>query len=208
MNPQSEFMSEAFHTLAQPIAALRATVELGLCDHAGDPAHQVLENCLRLTDRLMQEMAVLREIASLGEAPSLSLCDGQALLQTSVEEMAPVADASGVALHLDAPPALIFCHPPTLQRALFFLLDEMIAHSGSNRTISISLRHGKDGFVLGMSPGSLQGRRGALCRKLMQFAGGSAIDSATGDLSVLFHVGSYRKVPATTLVSKQLLMSH
>ena len=30
MNGQREFMSETFHTLAQPITALRATVELGL----------------------------------------------------------------------------------------------------------------------------------------------------------------------------------
>jgi len=207
MNHQSEFMSEAFHALAQPIAALRATVELGLCDHAGDPAHQLLENCLRLTDRLMQEMAVLREVASLGEAPPLLSCDGQALLQTSVEEMVPVAEASGVALRLDAQPASILCHAPTFQRAIFFLLDEMIAHSGSNHAISISLRHGQDGFTLEMRPASPQGRRGALCRKLMQFAGGCAIDSTTGDLSVLFQ-SSYRKAPATTLVDKPLLTSH
>jgi len=206
MNLQSEFMSEAFHTLAQPIAALRATVELGLSDHAADPAHHVLENCLRLTDRLMHEMAVLREIASLGEAPPLSLCDGQALLQTSVEEMMPVAEASGVALRLDAQPASILCHASTFQRALFFLLDEMIARSASSRAISISLRHGNDGFLLAIRPGSMQGRRGALCRKLVQFAGGRAIDSATGELSVLFHECSYRKVPAITL-DKQILMS-
>ena len=30
MNPQSEFLSETFHALSQPIAALRVTVELGL----------------------------------------------------------------------------------------------------------------------------------------------------------------------------------
>ena len=94
MTPQSEFISETFHTLAQPIAALRVTVELGLREDAGKPARQVLEDCLRLTDHLMQDMALLREIASLAEAPQLESCDGEALLQASVEEMAPVAEAS------------------------------------------------------------------------------------------------------------------
>jgi DNA-binding winged helix-turn-helix (wHTH) protein len=36
MNPQREFMSETFHLLAQPITALRATVELGLSKEAND----------------------------------------------------------------------------------------------------------------------------------------------------------------------------
>ncbi len=125
MSPESEFISEAFHTIAQPIAALRATVELGLRDDARKPARRILEDCLRLTDRLMQEMAVLREIANLNDPPQLSSSDGQALLRTALEEMAPVAEASGVALQLDAEPAEILCHAPTFQRALFFLLDEM-----------------------------------------------------------------------------------
>ena len=79
MNPQREFMSETFHTLAQPIMALRATVELGLLKNASEQdSHLILEDCLRPIDRLMQDMAVLREITSLDEEPPLNLCDGQA----------------------------------------------------------------------------------------------------------------------------------
>ena len=35
MNPQREFMSETFHVLAQPITVLRARVEMGLNERAG-----------------------------------------------------------------------------------------------------------------------------------------------------------------------------
>ena len=73
MNPQREFISETFHALAQPLTSLRVTVELGL-DKDGRPTCRaaILEDCLRLIDRLMQDLAVFREIASLGEAPPLA----------------------------------------------------------------------------------------------------------------------------------------
>jgi K+-sensing histidine kinase KdpD len=205
MTPQSEFISEAFHTLAQPIAALRVTVELGLREDAGKPARQVLEDCLRLTDHLMQDMAVLREIASLAEAPQLESCDGEALLQASVEEMAPVAEASGVALQFDAEPAFILCHAPMLERALFVLMDGMIAHAECNRKISISLHRCEGGFMLGIPSGAPQGQRQKLCCKLMQFAGGSTTGSATGGIFVIFRESSHREFPAIAIADEQLL---
>ncbi len=208
MNPQSEFISEAFHTIAQPIAALRATVELGLREDASKPPRQILEECLLHTDRLMQEMALLRECANLYEKPQLESCDGQALLRASVEEMAPVAESGGVVLQLDASPAIILCHAPTFQRAIFSLLDNVIARAGRDHIISIFLHRCEDGFMLIVSPGARQGPRRTLCRKLMHFAGGSAIDSATGDISVIFRAASCRQSPAITLADKQLLTSH
>lgn len=209
MNSQQEFMSETFHTLAQPITALRATVELGLRKVADtEAAHQILADCLRWIDRLMQDLAVLREIANLEDKPPVDSCDGQALLQSLVQEMAPVAQASGIALHLNAEPGGIFCHAPMFQQAVFLLLDQIIAGTGRDRTISISLHRREDGFLLAIHPGTPPGPRHKLCCKLMHFAGGRVVDFATDSLSITFRESASRPSPATVIADKTFLMSH
>jgi signal transduction histidine kinase len=208
MNPDREFMCETFHALAQPITALRANIELGLGKHGEQAAIRVLEDCLPLIDRLMQDLAVLREIASLDEPPALDSCEGRRLLQSSVEEMATVAQAGGIAIHLDPEPGAILCHAPMFQRAIFLLLDEIISGAGRNRTISISLRRREDEFLLEIRPGTPPGPRQKLCRKLMQFAGGCVLDSAAGNISATFRECSYQRPPATADADKRLLTSH
>jgi signal transduction histidine kinase len=209
MNQRREFMSETFHLLAQPITALRFAVELGLSKaKAGADSEPILENCLQLIDRLMQDLAVFREISSLDEPPALQFSDGRELLAQSVEEMAPVAQDKGVALQLDAEPAGIQCHESMLQRALFVLLDELIASTPGGGQISISLRRSGDGFLLKSSPGMPPGQRQKLCGRLLQFAGGSGIRFASGSTSITFRGSSYRHLSELPLTDKQLLTLH
>jgi K+-sensing histidine kinase KdpD len=209
MNPRCEFTRETFHALAQPITALRVTVELALAKAAEEQAaHQALENCLPLLDHLMENLAVFREIASLDQEPPIDACDGQALLQSAAEEMTRVALASGIVLHLDTEPAVIVCHAPTLQRAIFVLLDDIIASPGRNCKISISLCRRGNEFLLEISPGPPPGLRQKLCRKLMQFAGGRAVASPTGIISTLFRECSSPQCQPTSTANKRLLISH
>jgi signal transduction histidine kinase len=186
MNQQHELTSDGFHALAQPIMALRATVELGVREELSAQASQrVLQDCLPLIDRLMQDLAVFREITRL-EAPPLWPCDGRALVQSCVEEMAPVAEASHISLRLNAAPGLLECNAAMLQRAMFILLDEMIASTASGGAISISLRSCEDGFLLEARPVPLRGLRLKLCHTLMQFAGGTGIHSGSDCSSITF----------------------
>jgi signal transduction histidine kinase len=176
MNPQREFMSETFHVLAQPITALRVSVELGLDKEAeNSAARQIFQECLGLLDRLMEDLAVFREIAILDEDPPLASCDGRALLESCVEELAPVAEDCGVALHLSVEEGDMRCSKPMLQRAIFVLLDAMIAGAARGDEISIGLTRHEGGSRLELRPGAPPGRRQELCHKLMQFAGGSGI---------------------------------
>lgn len=187
MTDQREFMSDAFHALAQPITALQATMELALRKPRNECAsHQVLVDCPELTHRLMLDLAVVREIVDLDEAPPLSPCDGQTLLQTCVEEMALVAHEHGTSLQLLADAAIIECNEPMFQRAMFVMLDEMIGTIPAGREISISLRRGMDGFSLEMKPGIPCGQRHGLCRRLLQFAGGREIHSDSNCTSMNF----------------------
>jgi len=176
MNTQSEFMNDVLHVLAQPVTALRTALELGLNDHADQPAsRKTFEDCLGLLDRLIQELAVLREIAGLEPEPPLELCDGRALLNSCVAEMAPVAEACEVALHVEAEKTEIECNRPMLQRAVFLLLDELIAGS-PGEGISIRLTRQQAGAQLELQPGSAPGRRQKLFRKLIESAGGRDLD--------------------------------
>ena len=189
MNPQIEFMNDALHVLAQPVTALRAALELGLSDHSNQPAAQkIFEDCLSLLDRLIQELAIFREIASLEPEPPLEFVDGEALLRSCVEEMSPVAEACGVALHLNAEKTEIECNAAMLQRALFLLLDELIARSPSGG-VSIGMRQHAGEAHLELRPGltpqqakdRLAGepgspvRRQQLYRKLIEFGGGQCV---------------------------------
>jgi signal transduction histidine kinase len=210
MNQQREFLNETFHVLAQPITALRCTVELGLLKTLDNKAaHKVLEDCLHLIGSLMQDLAVFREIASLEEPPPLQSCQGHTLLQGCVEEMGIVAQAGGSALLLSAEPAAIQCNEPMLQRAMFILLDEMIAATPDGGEISISLRANEGGFLVEVRPGMPQGQRQKLCQKLLQFAGGHAIRFDAGCISMTFEESSCRPFPSLQLqTDKQLLTSH
>jgi signal transduction histidine kinase len=209
MNRQREFVHDTFHLLAQPITALRANVELGLSQEANQPAvQQIFQDCLSLLDRLMQDLAVFREIASLDEEPVLGPCDGRALLESSVEEMAPVAEAYGVALHLSAEAAELQCRGPMLQRAVFVLLDAMIACAPKGGSISIRLDKAEDGFRLALYPGAPPGRRQELCRKLMRFAGCRCIQFDAACTSVTFRKSDHRQASEDTSADKQLLTLH
>jgi signal transduction histidine kinase len=192
MNPQQEFMSETFHLLAQPITALRVTVELGLSKEPNEAAmRQALQESLSLLDRLIEDLVIFREIAGLNEEPPLEPCDGRALLEGCAQEMRPVAEECGVALHFSAEAAEMRCNSPTLQKAIFVLLDEMIANAPRGGSISICLNVREDGFRLELCPGVRAGRRQVLCRKLMQFAGGNGIQFDSGRTSITF----LRKAP-------------
>jgi hypothetical protein len=130
------------------------------------------------------------------------------LLERSVEEMALVAQDSGIALQLSVEPSGIQCHEPMFQRAVFILLDEMIACTPGGGKITLSLRKFGSGFLLKVCPGMPPGQRQKLCWKLMQFAGGSGIRFVSGSTSITFRECSYRPLPAIPLTDKQLLISY
>ncbi|HVJ05329.1 MAG TPA: hypothetical protein VM578_06640 [Candidatus Saccharimonadales bacterium] len=209
MSREREFINETFHLLAQPITALRATMELGLSKKLNEEeSHQVLEDCLSVLDRLMLDVAVFREIASLEDAPELSCHDGHSLLHSCAEEMTIVADASNVELSLTFEPVVIQCNEPSLRRAMFVLLDEMIAAAPAGSKISVILRNRANAAVLEVHPGIPHGQREKLCLKLLQFAGASDIHLEADHASVDFRKGSYRQYRAITSADKQLLTSH
>ena len=195
MTEPHTLLDETFHALAQPLMALRATVELGLAEAPSKlDAPQVLGECLRLLDQLTDQMSIMREIASVENAPSLESRDGDAILRGCADEMATVAQEYGVAIHVDASVTMIECDEPTFRRAAFVLLDAMIAAMPHGGEIRLGLIEDGDCLQLVVSPETRAGLRHKLCWKLMQAAGGSAKTCADGSTSVMFRKASCRQL--------------
>jgi signal transduction histidine kinase len=207
MNQSRTLLDETFHALAQPVMALRATVELGLSE--GQEAQPVLGECLRLIDALMQEMAVMREIANVEDATMLTDCNGEALLLSCVEEMAAVAHEGGVAVRVDAKAEAMECDEMIFRRALFVLLDGMLASMPHGGEIRLRLENEEHGFLRLMArPAMPSGLRQKLCWKLMRAAGGELMNCADGNMAVLFHKVTVRQLPSNPLVHEQVLTSY
>ncbi len=210
MNQSRTLLDETFHALAQPVMALRATVELGLSEEPDKlEARRVLGECLRLIDALMQEVAVMREIANVEDATTLADCNGEALLRSCVEEMAAVAHEGGVAVCVDAKAETMECDEMKFRRALFVLLDGMLAVMPHGGEIRLRLHEEEGDFLrLVARPALPSGLRQKLCRKLMRAAGGQLMNCADGNMAVLFHKAPDRQRSPTSLVHERVLTSY
>jgi signal transduction histidine kinase len=185
VSEQDELLSDAFHLLAQPIVALRARVELGLLRPLSEgESRKTLKSCLMLVDRLMSELALVREIATLQEErPPLAPCDGPGLVKEIGEELAPVAEEAGITLTLEAGPGWLLASEAALRRALFLLLDATLGSARKGSRVTLALRPAADEaddraqqrYQLELRPGVPPGGRRELCRKLLARAGGTGL---------------------------------
>lgn len=208
MNQPHTFLDEAFHALSQPVMALRATVELALTEEPGKlDSEQVLGDCLHLIDKLMRDLALVREIASIEKPPALETCDGAALLRNCAEEMAPVARERGVSIRVDADAATMECDPTKFRRAMFVLLDGLLAAVPDEGDIRLTLSEDERGLRLSVRPAQLGALRQKLCWKLMQSAGGTLTGSAEPGATVLFLKRDARQLLVTPLAHKHFLTS-
>lgn len=206
MNPPRTFLDEAFHALAQPVMALRATVEMALMEPPEKlDSHQVLGQCLQLIDRLTREFAMVREIAAGDEPSALAVHDGAALLRTCAEEMSVVAHELGCAIHVDAEHTAMECDEKKFRRAVFVLLDGMLAALPEGGEIGLQLDEDENGLHLSAHPALPGGLRQKLCWKLMQSAGGTVTDCTDSGTTVLFRKADARQLPVTPLAHKQSL---
>ncbi len=205
MNCRRQWISDAFHVLAQPITALRVAAEFGLRERS---ERKALKECVQLLDRLTRDLAIFREIAGLDEEAPLQPCEGHNLLQTCVDEMAPIAQARTAALQFTAQPVLMQCNPALFERAVFILLDELLAASRGGAKISLSLEYCEEGALLAVRPGMRPGQRRELFCHLMQFAGGSSLRAEAACTYVMFPSVPYRQFPIPAGAHEQVLTSH
>lgn len=122
---QRQFVSDVYHTLAQPLTALHCSLELALRMKPDvDQQRAALEDGLRMTAEVLAAAKFVRRLAEADDpGHPVSAPLGWAI-HAAAEELRPVAESMGS--RIDTPPdcaVRVWIDPQRLREALFHLLD-------------------------------------------------------------------------------------
>jgi signal transduction histidine kinase len=204
MTSEKSYLDETFHKLSQPVMAMRATLELAL-EGDGTDVRQALGETLLLLEQLTRDLALLREMTGLGDTAVLSLCAAGPVLWECVEEMLPVARAGSVKLHARVVSVRVLCNEEVLRRALFVLLDALIAAGAPGSEVCLQLADENGMARLESRPMLLDQMRSQLCCRLLEHAGANVSHAADGGLVAMFRSETCRQIPAKTSADEGLL---
>jgi phosphoglycerate-specific signal transduction histidine kinase len=137
-----ECLGAMAHRLAQPMTALRGSMELGLMGKRTVADYRaLLEQALQLADSMVQTIVSLRDLgessAPGGTSQSVRL---ESTVTEALAEMESLAQAQNLRLQLDAEGATeIYVDPLRLREALLSLLAWIIQNSAGGGAIAVRL---------------------------------------------------------------------
>lgn len=134
---RSDFVANASHEIRTPLAAIQGSIETlrGPAKHDPKAREMFLEvmagEAARMS-RLVDDLLSLSRIELAAHQPPRERCDLAAILDEVAGRMRPVADAAGVALAVERPPALppVIGDPDQLHQLLVNLIDNAIKYGG------------------------------------------------------------------------------
>ncbi|MEZ4449180.1 MAG: HAMP domain-containing sensor histidine kinase [Nannocystaceae bacterium] len=140
---QHRLIADAAHELRTPLAAMRMEIDVTL-RRERSPAQlaEALERIRTEVDRLADLATRLLDLARLRGAEWERVpVDLVALCEAALAGVRPVAERRGVALHLEAPRAvMVRGNPGPLRQAVDNLLDNAIKHSPADAAVELRLR--------------------------------------------------------------------
>jgi signal transduction histidine kinase len=140
---QKQFVSNASHDLRTPLAAMKASLEVGLryADRGSDPSAAMrgsLEEVDRMS-RIVEDMLTLSRIDARQEQLRLSVIDLAELLEKTATKLEMLAQSRGLSLSLAMERDLnALCDADHLQRAFGNVVLNAIEHSGGRVRVEIS----------------------------------------------------------------------
>lgn len=144
MNRQRQFTASASHELRTPLAMMQSQVELALSQERNpDQDTQVLETLHSDVGRLTRISNMLLTLArnDAGQIElSQDMVEVDALLELLAEQYAPVAEASGAAIHVDAEPVRLRGDEDRLVQLLVNLVDNACTHTPAGKLITLQCR--------------------------------------------------------------------
>ncbi len=99
----------------------------------------------------------------------------------------------------------MLCSEFVLRRALFVLLDTLIAEAAPGSEVNVQLASEDGTARLESRPAPLDRMRAQLCCRLLEHAGASVSHAADGGLVAVFRSETGRQIPPKTSVDKDLL---
>ncbi len=141
---QSNFVSEVFHNLSQPLTALQCWLELSLVrDQTLDEFRASVEAALGNAQRLRQSLVLMRELSDADDPGDTSTpVPLHELLQELREDFLPVCESDGGHFHLHCAPIQVRANRAKLRRA-FFCLMEYLLRSSCHRSLSVDVKRTK-----------------------------------------------------------------
>jgi heavy metal sensor kinase len=147
------FTADASHELRTPLAAIRAEVEVALGTAVVTPDQErllgsVLEECARLT-RLTDQLLTLAREDAAGARPPPEPVDLSALVVGVADNLRPLAEAKGLALHVkDLAGVGARGDPGRLRQVFYNLIDNAIKYTPPGGTIEVGVTAGPGAAVV------------------------------------------------------------
>ncbi len=184
LDVQRRFAADAAHELRTPLTAL--TLQIQLAQRANSDAERTraldrLEQGVKRAARLVQQLLTLARLEPDAAEREFAQVELSLLAASVVEDFRPQAHPRGIALTLDAQPALIEGLEDALRILLNNLIDNALRHTPDGGTVGITVTHGGDYAALEVAdrgPGIPDEQRERVFDRF--YRGESAAGSGTG----------------------------
>ncbi len=152
---QSRFTADASHELRTPLSVILAHTELALSRERSNEEYRIaLETCQRASTRmklLIEGLLMLARFDSGQPSLETSEFDLSQATQECIELLQPLADARGIRLETDLPPARVRADRGRISQVLTNLLTNAIRYNRDGGTVRIGITTNAEGTVIRVS---------------------------------------------------------
>ncbi len=151
---KDEFISTVSHELRTPLTSIRGALGLlstGMLSELNGKAANLLRIAVNNSDRLVRLINDILDLERMqsGRAPlSFRRCELAELIEQAMEAMAPVADAAGVQLSLEAEPVVLDADADRLVQVITNLLSNAVKFSPAQSRVVVRLENAPEGVSL------------------------------------------------------------
>ncbi len=151
MEDLRSFAADAAHELRTPLANLRAELDTALHERRSPEEYErilasVSEEVARM-NRIVADLLALARMDLRRHALAKERIPLRALLEETRETWAPAADARGLSLRVEGPPADVAGDPVALRRVFMNLVENAVKYNREGGRIDLRLER-RDGWVL------------------------------------------------------------
>lgn len=155
---QRQFVSDVYHTLAQPLTALHCSLELALRMKPDvDQQRAALQDGLKLTGDVLAAAKFVRRLAEADDpGQPISVPLGWAI-RAVAGELRPVAESMGARIVTQPDCAVrVWMDPQRLREVLFHLID-WVLHSARGSNVRVDVQSDAEWASLSVSPAAWTG---------------------------------------------------